>query len=72
MSHLSDTGYTYFQHLRRAWRLSFILFVHGLFPEIWKTKASDEICNKANLDDETHTYLLKKLSGAEKHLGTKE
>jgi len=59
MSHLSDTGFTYLQHLLRAWRLSFILFVHGLFPNIWKTKASDEICK----DNPTRKYLLEKQYG---------
>ena len=61
MSHLSDTGFIYFQHLTRAWKFSFILFVHGLFPEIWKTKASDEMCK----DSSTRKYLL------EKHYGIK-
>ena len=46
MSHLNDVGYGYFQHLVRAWRIAFILLVHGLFPNIWKTKASDELCKK--------------------------
>ena len=59
MSHLDDTGYSYFYHLTRAWRLSLILFVHGLFPNIWKTKASDEICKES----ETRAYLLKGMYG---------
>lgn len=46
MSHLRDTGYTYLQHLARSWKLSFVLFVHGLVPDVWKTKASDELCGK--------------------------
>lgn len=41
MSHLKDVDMTYFQHLRRAYRVAFILMVHGIFPNIWKTKASD-------------------------------
>lgn len=41
MSHLKDIGMTYFQHLGRAYKVAFILMVHGLFPNIWKTKASD-------------------------------
>jgi len=61
MSHLSDNGFGYFQHLIRAWRLSLILFIHGLFPNIWQTKASDEICKKTK----TRKYLL------EKHYGIK-
>lgn len=41
MKHLKDIGMTYIEHLLFAWRLSFYLFVHGIFPNIWKNKASD-------------------------------
>jgi len=41
MSHLTDVNMTYFKHLRRAYKVAFILMVHGIFPNIWKTKASD-------------------------------
>lgn len=44
MSHLSETGYGYFEHLLRAWKVAGVLVVHGLFPNIWKSKASDIIC----------------------------
>lgn len=44
MSHLNDTQMTYFQHLRRAYKIAFVLIVHGLFPNIWKTKASEMMC----------------------------
>jgi hypothetical protein len=44
MSHLSETGYGYFEHLLRAWKIAGVLLVHGLVPNIWKTKASDLIC----------------------------
>jgi hypothetical protein len=40
MTHLKETGYTYWQHLRRAWSIAFVLMVHGLFPNVWTTKAS--------------------------------
>jgi hypothetical protein len=36
-----------------------VLFVHGLFPNIWQTKASDELC-KSNA---TRKYLLEKQYG---------
>lgn len=62
MSHLSDNGFNYFQHLARAWRWSFILFVHGLFPEIWKTKVSDEICQSKG---SSRAYMLKNMYGIE-------
>ena len=41
MSHLADVNMTYFKHLVRAYKVAFILMVHGIFPNIWKTKASD-------------------------------
>ncbi len=47
MSHLRDVKMTYFQHLVRAYKVAFILMVHGIFPNIWKTKASD-ILNEHN------------------------
>jgi hypothetical protein len=46
MSHLKDVNMTYFQHLARAFKVAFILIVHGLFPNIWKTKASDILHEK--------------------------
>ena len=45
MSHLKDVNMTYFRHLLRSFTVAFILIVHGIFPNIWKTKASD-ILNK--------------------------
>lgn len=44
MTHLSDNNIGYFKHLYRAWRWALILLVHGIFPEIYKTTVSDEIC----------------------------
>lgn len=41
MSHLADVNMTYFQHMRRSFKVACILIVHGIFPNIWKTKASD-------------------------------
>lgn len=67
MSHLNDVGHTYFSHLKRAWKLSFVLFVHGLFPNIWETKASDEICNNNNNANKSgsRAYMLKHMYGIE-------
>ena len=47
MSHLHETGQSYLTHLLRAWKIAFTLLVHGLFPNIWKTKAS---VDKQNAD----------------------
>lgn len=63
MSHLNEVGYGYFQHLYRAWRIAFILLVHGLFPNIWKTKASDMLCKERLGDDATRAHMLKHMYG---------
>jgi hypothetical protein len=44
MSHLSENNIGYFGHLIRAWRWAFVLLIHGIFPNVWETKVSDEIC----------------------------
>lgn len=36
----------YWQHLVRAWRWAGILLVHGIVPNVWQTKVSDEICKR--------------------------
>lgn len=46
MSHLTDVNMTYFRHLCRAYKVAFILMVHGIFPNVWKTKASDILHEK--------------------------
>lgn len=43
MNHLKETGKGYFEHLLGAWRVAFILLVHGLLPNVWRYKASDEL-----------------------------
>ena len=46
MSHLEDIGMTYFQHFCRAYKAGLVLMVHGLFPNIWQTKATDILNHK--------------------------
>lgn len=58
-SHLNEAGVGYFQHLARAWKWAFMLIVHGLFPNIWKTAVSDQICVNKEVDSATRKYLLK-------------
>lgn len=65
MSHLNEVGYGYFQHLFRAWKIAFVLLVHGVLPEIWKTKASDMLCKERLGDDATRAYMLKHMYGIE-------
>ena len=43
MDHLRETGKGYFEHLLGAWKVAFILFIHGLLPNVWRYKASDEL-----------------------------
>ena len=43
MNHLSETGKGYFEHLLGAWKVAFILLVHGLLPNVWRYKASDTL-----------------------------
>jgi hypothetical protein len=50
MSHLKENNIGYFSHLVRAWRWALILVIHGIFPNVWQTKVSDEICKKKNED----------------------
>jgi len=40
MEHLEDINESYFQHLRFAWSVAFVLLVHGLLPFVWVDKAS--------------------------------
>jgi hypothetical protein len=61
MSHLNEVGLTYFSHLIRAWKWAFMLFVHGLFPNIWKTSVSDQMCADKQVSKATRDYLLKKM-----------
>ena len=44
MNHLKEVNRSYIQHLYHAWKVAGILIVHGLFPNVWKTKASDNLC----------------------------
>jgi len=40
-SHLEEVNKSYFKHLLGAWKVAFILLVHGLLPNVWRYKASD-------------------------------
>ena len=45
MRHLEEVHMSYISHLTHAWRVSFVLLVHGLAPWIWTHKVRDEICD---------------------------
>jgi hypothetical protein len=65
MNHLKDNRISYFSHLLRAWKWAFVLIIHGLFPFIWETKVSDEICKNKN--NKTRAYLLRKMYGIDEN-----
>jgi len=41
LKHLEKIQETYFEHLWFAWKVGFVLIVHGLLPWVWAFKASD-------------------------------
>jgi len=43
-THLKEVNKTYLQHLLGAWKVAFILLVHGLLPNVW-THTASEILN---------------------------
>lgn len=51
MHHLEETELGYFVHLRRAWSIAFVLFIHGLFPSVWEYKASNMLKENNNESD---------------------
>ena len=63
MSHLNETGQNYLVHLFRAWKIAFVLLVHGVLPNVWKNKGSDMLCKEKLGDDATRAYLLKTMWG---------
>ena len=40
-NHLKEAGETYFEHLRFAWSVGFVMLVHGLLPFVWEYKATE-------------------------------
>ena len=41
LKHLEEAGETYFQHLRFAWSVCFVMLVHGLLPWVWEYRATE-------------------------------
>ena len=46
MKHLKENGETYWEHLRFAWSVGFVMLVHGLLPFVWEYKASEMIAKQ--------------------------
>jgi hypothetical protein len=62
MGHLNEVNMGYLKHLLRAWRLAFILIIHGIFPNIWQHKASDEL---TGVSRKSRAHMLKTMYGIE-------
>jgi hypothetical protein len=45
-NHLRAINMSYFEHLVFAWRTAAGLMVHGLFPDLLVTYASDRLCER--------------------------
>ena len=41
IKHLQWIDESYFEHLRFAWSVAFVLLVHGLLPWVWQFKATE-------------------------------
>ena len=41
IEHLDWIEESYFEHLRFAWTIAFVLIVHGVFPWVWQFRAAE-------------------------------
>ena len=48
MKHLKEIGMGYFEHMWFAWSMALALLVHGIFPSLFTTYASDKIKQQHN------------------------
>ena len=46
LNHLHEAGETYFEHLRFAWSVGFVMIVHGLLPWVWEYKATEMMARR--------------------------
>lgn len=53
MNHLTDAKMNYFEHLIFAWSMGIALLIHGVFPMILTTYASDKMAKSKK--DNTQT-----------------
>jgi len=52
--HLQDNKMSYFQHLIHSWSMAFALAIHGVFPGVLETYASDKIKKHQESIDKTN------------------
>ena len=43
MNHLKEVNMTYWQHLKFAWSIAFVSFVHGIFPSLFSDYVTTKI-----------------------------
>jgi len=48
MKHLKEISMGYFEHMWFAWSMALALLVHGIFPSLFTTYASDKIKQQHN------------------------
>lgn len=46
MNHLEEAGETYWEHLRFASSVAFVMLVHGLLPFVWEYKATEMMARR--------------------------
>ena len=46
LKHLQEAGETYFEHLRFAWSVAFVMIVHGLLPWVWEYHATGRMARQ--------------------------
>ena len=46
IKHLEWIGETYWEHLRFAWSVGFVMMVHGLFPWVWEFRATEMMAKR--------------------------
>lgn len=46
IKHLDWIQETYWEHLRFAWSVGFVMMVHGLLPWVWEFKATEMMAKR--------------------------
>lgn len=46
IKHLEWIQETYWEHLRFAWSVGFVMIVHGLLPWVWEFKATEMMARR--------------------------
>ena len=46
IQHLEWINESYFEHLRFAWSVAFVMIVHGLLPWVWQFRATEMMARR--------------------------